>query len=242
MPARTAAAPRIVFLSSLLLACELAAPSYESPSSRTPVRIPEPVLPAEDLSSADLLQEYAPRPPLNPRILDACELTYQQKMIAIALLSTAANDRLDELDLVLTPDATWGMPDPRRFGQRPVFADDGGAAFLAAFRQAARRFPAKSGYHTEALPGGPQAAVGSGAEPYWTYWVNERDRIYMRMVIYRGRPYIDYVGFFETVPDAPLRVLDRVVPPLAPPLRRPPPGTEETSPLPPRELMPRPVP
>jgi hypothetical protein len=234
MPARPAAAPRLAPSLLLLLACEIG-PShdgFEPPSPRAPVRIPDPVAPAQDDASTDLLQQYVDRPAIDPRAIQLWELTFQQKLLAIALVSTAASDRLEDLALALTPDARWGLPDPRRFGSRPIFDDDHGAAFLAAFRAAAQRFPKGSTYHTQPLTDGAQGVVRIGAEPYWTYWVNGRDRIYLRMIVYRGRPYIDYVGFFESLPEEPLHVTDSVIPPLAPPLRRRGPDSGEGWPLP----------
>ena len=205
----------------LALACEMGPPDeLEPPRPHAPVRIPDPVAPAEEGASADLLQQYVDRSAIVPRAIESWELTYQSKLLSIALVSTAAADRLEDLPLVLTPDATWGLPDPRRFGQRRIFAGDHGAAFLAAFRAAARRFPSGATHRTQPVLDGVQGVVRVGAEPYWTYWVNENDRIYVRQVVYRGRPYIDYVGFFEAVPDEPIRVADRVVPPLAAPVRR----------------------
>jgi hypothetical protein len=205
----------------LVLACEMGPPQhFEPPPAHKAVRIPDPVAPAPDGVSADLLQKYADRGPIVPRSIEVWELTYQSKLLSIALMSTAAIDRLEDLPLVLTPDATWGLPDPRRFGQRRVFAGDHGAAFLAAFRAAAQRFPAESTHKTQPVLDGVQGVVRIGAEPYWTYWVNGNDRIYVRQIVYRGRPYIDYVGFFEQLPEEPIHVADRVIPPLAAPVRR----------------------
>ncbi len=219
-PARLATlAPSLL----LALACDPAPQGdlLETPAVRAPIRIPDPIAPAPAGVSADLLQKYADRPPVDPRGVELWELTFQAKLIAVALLATAASDRLEDLRLLLTPDATWGLPDPRRFGQRPVFGDDRGEAFLAALRAAAQRFPADATHKTQPVLDGVQGVTRVGAEPYWTYWVNGNDRIYLRLVVYRGRAHIDYVGFFETVPEEPIRVADRVVPPLSAPVRRP---------------------
>lgn len=205
----------------LAFACEMGPPEdFEPPPARAPIRIPDPVAPPEEGVSADLLQQYADRPPVESHAIEQWELTYQSKLLAIALLSTAANDRLEDLPLVLTPDATWGLPDPRKFGARRIFAGDHGAQFLAAFRAAARRFPSGATHRTQPVLDGVQGVVRVGAEPYWTYWVSGNDRIYLREVIYRGRPYIDFVGFFEELPDEPIHVADRVIPPLAAPVRQ----------------------
>lgn len=188
-------------------ACDGTPPPSHDDRPQRPVRIPEPIAAALPGAPADLLQGYLHRDPIDPREADLWELPFQSKRLAVALLIIAGKDRLEDLDLVLTPDATWGLPEPRRFGARPIFDGDGGEAFLAAFRSAAARFPEKAQWQAPALPIGGQELVRSGAEPMWSFYTHENDRILLRMVVQGGRARIDYVGLFETVPTEPVRVV-----------------------------------
>ncbi len=200
-------------------AWEEAAPTAGTPT----VRVPDPIPPVPPDEATDLLQSYSSRTLPLVRESELWELPFQSKRLAVALMIIAAHDRLDNLPLVLTPDATWGLPDPRRFGERPVFAGDGGAEFLAALRRVGQRLPAKTAWASTPMALGPQEFVRAGAEPLWTYFGAE-DRIYLRMTTYRGRARIDYVGFFDDGPPTePLRVVDQgPAPPLAPTFIRPP--------------------
>jgi hypothetical protein len=204
-------------------ACDWSPPPVDDSPARRAVRIPQPIEPPEEGVSVDLLQAYAKRDPIPREESELWELPFQSKRLVVALLILAGKDRLEDLDMVLTPDATWGLPETRRLGARPIFGPDGGEAFLAAFRSAARRFDEKAVWKTTPLPTGPQEAVRAGAEPLWSYYVNGDDRIYFREVLYRGAARIDYVGFFEEVPTAPIQVVDHGHrPPMGPPVRRAP--------------------
>jgi len=188
-------------------ACDWSPPALDEPPAQRPVRIPQPIAAAEPGAPGDLLQEYLRREPIDPREADLWELPFQSKRLAVALLIIAGKDRIEDLDRVLTPDATWGLPEPRRFGARPIFGNDGGEAFFAAFRGAAARFPEKAQWQTPALPIGSQELVRSGAEPMWSFFTHGNDRILMRMVVQGGRARIDYVGLFEALPTEPTRVV-----------------------------------
>jgi hypothetical protein len=150
------------------------------------------------------------------------ELPFHSKRMVAALLTTAAADDLEHLSLLLTPDAHWGLPDTRMMQARPVFADDHGEAFLAALRGAAGRFPGSTRWVNPMLVPGVQASVRSGAEPYWTYYDNGIDRIYLRHVVRDGEARFDYVGLFREAPRASVRVVGKgEPPPVSSPLRKP---------------------
>lgn len=198
-------------------------PAWEDLPPAAVVRIPDPIPPVPQSEASNLLEYYSTRAPIVPRESELWELPFQSKRLAVVLLIIAAHDRLEDLSQVLTPDATWGLPDPRRFGERPVFADDGGAEFFAALRRVAQRLPAGTDWATKPMALGPQESVRAGAEPMWAYF-GTGDRLYLRMALYRGRARIDYVGFFpDGPPSEPLRVVDHgPPPPLAPDFVRPP--------------------
>jgi hypothetical protein len=208
----------------LLVGCELPLEPIEESRPRRPNRVPSAIQPVDEGMSA----------------YDAWELPFQSKRLDIALVTIAAHDRIEDLHLVLTPDATWGLPETRRFGARPIFAGDGGEAFLAAFRAAAMRFPGNAKWETQPLASGPQDIIRNGAEPLWSFYSNANDRIYFRAVMHAGVARIDYVGLFEEIPTEPIKVIGHGKPaPLAPMLRRAPQGTP-TGPngeMPPREEM-----
>lgn len=215
----------------LFLGCELPLEPVEESKSRPRTRVPSPIQPVDEGMSANLLEQYAARQPILQSEADAWELPFQIKRLDIALVTIAAQDRLEDLDLVLTPDATWGMPETRRFGARPIFAGDGGEAFLAAFRKAAMRFPGNAKWETQPLASGPQDIIRNGAEPLWSFYSNANDRIYFRAVMYAGVARIDYVGLFEEVPTEPIKVIGHGKPaPLGPMLRHAPRGAGPTDP------------
>jgi hypothetical protein len=208
--------------------------------ARPRVRVPDPVLPAEEGQSADLLQQYAKRDRIDADEPSTWELPFKSKRLAVALLITAAKDRPEDLALLLTEDATWGWPDTRQFGRRRVFDGDGGERFMAAFRKAARRFAGNATWQNQPLVPGVQEMVRSGAEPMWSFWEHRPERIYLRMIIRDGHAKIDYIGFFEDLPQAPILVRPEygVAPGLAPPLRRPEgaPAPAPTGPTPSRPM------
>lgn len=210
-----------------LLACEWTGPDdVVAPLPHRPTHVPDPIGPAAPGDDANLLQEYTVRAPVDPREADAWELPFQSKRVVVALLIAAAHDRVEELGHVLTPDATWGLPDRRRRGARPVFGDDHGAAFLQALRGAAVRFSArKHPWSSPPTADGPNQQVRAGAEPFWTYYAADGDVIAFREVMYKGAARIDYVGLFESLPPpSMIGVAHDPPPPPSPPPRRPKPG------------------
>lgn len=235
-------------LLAITLGCDPNLPS-PPPDAQPVVRVPEPVAAAEGETSRNLLQSYLDRDPdvVKMQVVPAqgdptrtvrvpltwedeshtWRLPFQSKRLTAALLIAAAHDRLDNLRFILTPDARWGWPDLRRPGSRPVFAGDGGEAFFAAFRAAAVRLPDDAGWRSFPVPPGIQMLHATGAEPMWTvYAEKEPTLIVMHLVLHRGEARIDYVGFFEDVPEEyPDMSAYGPRPPLVPP-RRPPPAAE----------------
>ena len=203
--------------------------------ARPRVRVPDPIQPVEDGQPGNLLQQYAKRDRIEPDEPATWDLPFKSKRVAVALLITAAADRPEDLPLVLTPDATWGLPDTRQLGRRRVFDGDGGEAFLQAFRKAAQRFPSSAPWQNQPLLPGAQEVVRSGAEPMWSFWENQPERIYIRKVVRNGQAKIDYIGFFEELPQEPIRVRSEYGMPVAltPPMRRPE-GMSPTMPTPAR--------
>jgi hypothetical protein len=233
-------------LVAITLGCDPNLPP-EPPDAKPVVRVPEPVAAVEGDASRNLLQAYIDRDPdvVKMRSLPAegdptrkvqapltwedeshgWRLPFQSKRLTAALLIAAAHDRLDNLRFLLTPDATWGWPDLRRPGARPVFAGDDGEAFFQAFRRAAERLPDSAGWRSFPVPPGIQMLHATGAEPMWTvYAENQPALIVMHLVLHRGEARIDYVGFFEELPQQyPDLSAYGPLPPIVPP-RRPPPA------------------
>jgi hypothetical protein len=222
------------------LACSLAACDAtfapEDPENdfeaRPRIRVPDPIEPADEGQTADLLQQYAKRDRIERKESVTWELPFKSKRLAVALLITAAKDRPEDLSLFLTPDATWGLPDTRQFGRRRVFDGDGGDRFLRAFRKAARRLPGKASWITEPQVPGVQEMVYSGAEPMWAYWESKPEHIYIRMIVRDRRAQIDYIGFFEDPPPDRIHVRPELHarPGLIPSYRQPGGATQERAP------------
>jgi len=195
-------------------------PDPPTPAAPPAMRVPDPIAPAGPSESADILQQYAARPALDEREPRSWELPFQSKRVAVALLIVAAKDRLEDLDLVLTPDARWGFPDRRQFGARPVFGPDGGEEFLASLRTALHRVPSTASWKSSPMPPGVQEAVRTGSEPMWISFGEGTDSVLMREVMYDGAARIDYVGFFVEPPEGKIRVVgQRGIPPTMPPPR-----------------------
>ncbi|MEM7159616.1 MAG: hypothetical protein AAF799_42645 [Myxococcota bacterium] len=158
------------------------------------------------------------------------KLPFQAKRVVAALMIAAAHDRLDSLDFILTPEAQWGWPDPRRPGARSIFNGDDGEAFFQAFRTVAQRLPEKTKWTSKPVPPGIQVLHQTGAEPMWTYYATGQDGILMQLVLYQGKARIAYVGLYEEPPaDGPPEVNIETygpIPSLVPP-RRPPPAVPE---------------
>lgn len=234
-------------LVTLALGCEPnlgPEPAYTEPAARTR----EPVAMVEGEASRNLLQGYIDRNPDVAGTRKACppsqplcgegervdvpvtweeeshswRLPYQAKRIVAALMIASAHDRLESLRFILSPDAQWGWPDPRRPGARPVFSGDQGEAFFQALRKVAQRLPEKTKWTSYPVPPGVQMLLSTGAEPMWTYYAEGNDGILMRLIVYRGEARIDYVGLFEELPDErPNADAYGPPPPMKTPLRPP---------------------
>jgi hypothetical protein len=186
-----------------------------------PPRIARPVEPAAEGQSKDLLQQYVARERVEASEAEKWELPFQGKRLVVALLIAVAKDEPRDLRHVLTPDARFGPVDTRRLGGRLVFTHDGGAEFMARFREAARRFPSTASWQNLIEVPGVQETVRTGAEPVWSYYENGNDRILFRSLVVQGRARIDYVGFSDDVPDVAPVLMGPERPPLLPPYRRP---------------------
>lgn len=235
-------------LLGITLGCDPNLPR-EPPVAPAPVRVPEPVPAVEGDASRNLLQAYVDRDPdvVKMQTVPAegdgsrtvqvpttwedesrtWRLPFQAKRLTAGLLVAAAHDRLDALRYLLTPDATWGWPDLRRPGARPVFAGDDGEAFFQAFRAAASRLPDSAGWRSFPVPPGIQMLHATGAEPMWTvYAEREPSILVMHLVLWRGQARIDYVGFYEQLPtEVPDVSAYGPPPPIVPPRRPPPSGS-----------------
>lgn len=230
-------------LLAITLGCDPNLPP-EPPDAKPVVRVPEPVAAVEGEASRNLLQAYIDRDPdvVKMRALQGpltwedeshtWRLPFQSKRLTAALLIAAAHDRLDSLRFILTPDATWGWPDLRRPGARPVFAGDDGEAFFQAFRRAAMRLPHDASWRSFPVPPGIQMLHATGAEPMWTVYAEDQPTlIVMHLVLYRGEARIEYVGFFDELPqELPDASAYGPLPPIVPPRRPPPALAAESSP------------
>ena len=220
----------------------------EVPDLEPVTRTPQPVAVVEGEASRNLLQGYIERDPDIVKTIRVCpeghpacrkedeiarsitweeeshtwRLPYQAKRIVAAMIIAAAHDRLESLRFILTPDAQWGWPDPRRPGARPVFDGDDGAAFFRALRAVGQRLPEKTQWTSHPVPPGVQMLLSTGAEPMWTYYSESGDGILMRLVVYQGAARIDYVGLFEERPaERPTADAYGPPPPIKTPLRPP---------------------
>lgn len=223
-------------LGPMALACDPSLPP-EIPDPDPVVRVPAPVGEAEGDASRNLLQSYLPRDPVlaTPPLYKSStvpltweqesriwQLPYQSKRIVAALIIAVAHDRLENLRFLLTPDARWGWPDPRRPASRPVFDGDRGEAFFQALRSAASRLPGAAKWSSVVVPPGIHMLHLTGAEPMWVYYKEGRELILIETVIYQGMVRIAYVGLFEELPAEPPVVTGygpplRLVPTLRPP-------------------------
>lgn len=252
------------WLLAITLGCDPNLPA-EAPSRPPVVRVPEPIPAVEADQSRNLLQAYLDRDPevVKVRSVPAegdptrkvqvpvtwedeshtWRLPFQSKRLTAALVIAAAHDRLDSLRFILTPDATWGWPDLRRPGERPVFAGDDGEAFFRAFREAAARLPDSAGWRSFPVPPGIQMLHATGAEPMWTVYAERSPSlIVMHLVLWRGEARIDYVGFFEEPPaESPDTSAYGPLPPLVPPRLPPPEGSADASAESPASVVPAPV-
>ncbi|MBL4684216.1 MAG: hypothetical protein JKY37_06485 [Nannocystaceae bacterium] len=178
-----------------LVACDPAVAPKPTIAAEAP-RISHPIGPGVEGESRNLLQSYAARPPIPESESGAWQLPFQSKRIAAAMLISAALDRPQDLAFILTPDATWGLPDRRRVGSRPIFDGDNGETFLAALRKTAQRFPGNATWTTQPVIVGLQESYRVGAEPMWNYWSQGDENLILSMVIVRGTARINYVGMW----------------------------------------------
>jgi hypothetical protein len=225
------------FLTALLVACrqaDLPEAALDAPPPRPEIRVAHAIDPGAEGQSRDLLQHYIARDFGTPesRIPDGpalereavtWELPFKSKRIVAVLLTTVARDRLQDLPIILHPDATWGLPDPRRLRERPIFADDDGEAFIAALRIAALRMPENATYSNPTnFVMGLQEHIRGGSEPMWAFYEQGFDRILFRFRAIGGRAWIDYVGF-NVEPPTSEPDYDAVfgpAPPMSPALRK----------------------
>jgi hypothetical protein len=221
--------------------------------ARAEIHVPRPIDPGQGGTSRDLMQHYLADHPGRvdadrrrgygqPRTVipqgDGIEreawgwdipaetwiLPFKSQRIIVTLVTTAARDRPDDLPLLIHPDARWGRPDPRLVGARPIFADDNGAEFLAAFQAALARIPEGTKYQNASqIVGGPARHLTTGSEPMWSYYEVDNDRILFRMRTRDGRPWVEYVGLYEDGPPAEPPNYDDLGPPpaMVAPTRRP---------------------
>lgn len=188
--------------------------------------------------NGSLLDEHARRDPPRPAEMETWQLPYQAKLMIVSLLGAAAHDDVEALPHYMADDARWGLPDRREIDARPILGEDGGLAFMTAFRNAASRFAGKVRDDESSGPSSTQKSasfacppmlpatellVRNGAEPMWCYFssYDKLDWLVFRLMVRDGRARIDYVGLFEERPTAHV-VVDRTdpPPPVVPPVRR----------------------
>jgi len=148
-----------------------------------------------------LLNEYEARD-LVPRDEAATwALPFNAKRIVVGLLIMAARDNFTDLDLVVTRDARWGIPDRRELEGSRILAD-GGARFMDALRAAAARFDAKAAFNCPPIPNQLQNYVRGGAEPMWCFYLSQDrlDVLAFKLVVEGGTAKIGYVGLFPARP------------------------------------------
>ncbi len=166
-------------------------------------------------------------------------LPRQSLRLDAALFIGVARADIELVELVLAPHATYGLPDMRMLGERPIFGDEGPGEFLRAFQRAAQRFPERPETFPKAAPPGIEATFATGAEPMWTVLKSPHedtfdDYILIRKIVFRGQPRIDYVGFWK---DGPPKETPRMSARLGlPPPRIPP--MDKTVPIPEGMLLP----
>jgi hypothetical protein len=157
-----------------------------------------------------LLHAYVDRAPQTREQwqAEACQwvLPGKTKRLDAALFIGVAQADDAALDTVLAPHATWGLPDPRMVGARPVADADGRAKFLTALRRAALRFPRKPTSQPFPALAGIESVIATGAEPVWSVLRRDAeagrpdDYIIIRKMVFQGRAVIDYVGFWPEGP------------------------------------------
>lgn len=147
-----------------------------------------------------LLDEYASRTSRDSAESASWLLPNNGKTIIVEALIAAAHDDAARMLELVTPTATWGIPDRRQLRARPVRAtgDPYGLDFIEVFRNAAARFKAKASFGCVPLQPNWSMLAEAGAEPMWcTYNADDGyDLLVFRLVKFRGEVRIDYVGLF----------------------------------------------
>jgi hypothetical protein len=158
-------------------------------------------------AGGSLLAAHAERDPFPPSEIAAFKLTGSAKTLAVAMLTVAAKDRIEDLPALLAPEAGFGLPDPGESGSRTILAD-GGEAFLAAFRTAASRFKAEATFTCPPILPALETFVATGAEPMWCFYGSDDrlDLLVFKLMATGGHARIAYVGLFDERPTAPVRI------------------------------------
>ncbi len=165
-------------------------------------------------AQGSLLAAHADRDLYPQSEIDRFKLTGNAKTLAVALLTVAAKDRIEDLPELLTDDAGWGLSDAREISRRGIL-DDGGEAFLSAIRGAASRFKKEAPFSCPPIMPAMETFVSTGAEPMWCFYSSDDklDLIVLKLVAVGGKARIGYVGLFEERPDGQLRVFGAGAPP-----------------------------
>lgn len=171
-------------------------------------------------SGGSLLAAHAERDLEPASEIEQFKLTGSAKRLAVAALTVAAKDRIEDLPPLLADGAGWGLPDAREVGRREIL-EDGGEDFLAALRNAASRFKKDATFSCPPIMPAMETFVSTGAEPMWCFYSSDDrlDLLVFKLVAVGGTARIGYVGLFRERPTGMLRVADVG----APPPTRPPP-------------------
>lgn len=158
-------------------------------------------------SGGSLLAAHAERDLYPQSEIDQFKLTGAAKTLAVALLTVAAKDRIEDLPALLTDGAGWGLPDRRELGRREIM-DDGGEDFMTALRTAASRLKKEATFTCPPLMPAMETYVATGAEPMWCFFMSDDrvDLLVFKLVAPGGQARIAYVGFFEERPTGMLPV------------------------------------
>ena len=94
-----------------------------------PTHTPSPTLPPATDEGAgpdgSLLESYAERSPRQADELDSWMLPFQAKTMIVELLIAAAKDDPERMQLLLSDNARWGVPDRRELRARPIVTHAG---------------------------------------------------------------------------------------------------------------------
>jgi hypothetical protein len=139
-----------------------------------------------------------------------------------ATLHAAAREQLEHFVAHIDTSARWGLPDRRELAGRPILADDGGLAAMAALRRAAARLPEGLELHCPELDRRTVPLVRRGEATMWCMWVSD-DHLDMLAFALRGRveageadASIVYIGLFPEAPLGPVIMPGEPPPPPVP--------------------------